>query len=71
MGNLFQLDEWFSNVTPFGHVSQLPVDEFEVVPFFGLIGVAIVLVVAGHTFYSKRDIQGSFTWTLVGEIDSY
>lgn len=41
MGNLFQLDEWFSNVTPFGHVSQLPVDEFEVVPFFGLIGVAI------------------------------
>ena len=43
MGNLFQLDEWFSNVTPFGHVSQLPVDEFEVVPFFGLIGVPLFL----------------------------
>nr|WP_289038416.1 ABC transporter permease [uncultured Allobacillus sp.] len=58
MGNLFQLDEWFSNVTPFGHVSQLPVDDFEAIPFLVLIGLAVILVVAGLKFYSKRDIQG-------------
>ncbi|MBR7553958.1 ABC transporter permease [Allobacillus sp. GCM10007491] len=58
MGNLFQLDEWFSNVTPFGHVSQLPVDEFEVIPFLGLSGVVVIFVIAGLSFYSKRDIQG-------------
>lgn len=58
MGNLFQLDDWIQQISPFGHVPQLPVDDFEWMTVVILSLVAVVLAILGMMLYSKRDIHG-------------
>ncbi|SEA98855.1 ABC-2 type transport system permease protein [Thalassobacillus cyri] len=58
MGGLFQFNEWVVNLSPFGHVPELPVEEVSWMSLLGLTGVAMLLLVAGVVGYRKRDIQG-------------
>ncbi|PGZ15445.1 ABC transporter permease [Bacillus cereus] len=58
LGGLFQLPKWMSNLTPFGYIPRLPVEEVDFVKFSILVVVAIVLMVLGFVGYNKRDIHG-------------
>ncbi|WP_404450588.1 ABC transporter permease [Virgibacillus necropolis] len=58
LGGLFQFPEWVGKLSPFGHIPQLPIEEFEFMPIFILTIIAVILMVAGFIGYKKRDIEG-------------
>jgi len=58
LGGLLQFPEWMGNLSPYGHIPQLPVEEMDVIKVSILTIVAVVLVVAGFVGYNKRDIEG-------------
>ncbi|MFB5661110.1 ABC transporter permease [Alteribacillus sp. HJP-4] len=58
MGGLFQFPEWVSTLTPYGHVSQLPVEELDFVSLAALTAAAVGALTAGFIGYNKRDLQG-------------
>ncbi|MFC2947451.1 ABC transporter permease [Virgibacillus sediminis] len=57
-GGLFDLPDWLSKLSPYGHVPQLPVEDMAAMPVVLLIVSALVLAVAGFIGYNRRDIQG-------------
>ncbi|QKY71041.1 ABC transporter permease [Lentibacillus sp. CBA3610] len=57
-GNMFQFPDWVGNLSPFGYIPELPVDEMEWTPVIILTIVAIGLTVVGMFGYNRRDIQG-------------
>ncbi|WP_026675131.1 ABC transporter permease [Alkalihalobacterium bogoriense] len=58
LGGLLQFPEWMSFLSPFGHIPQLPVEEFKLWIFLLLISVSVVLIVTGFIGYRKRDLVG-------------
>lgn len=56
LGSLFQLPAWVEKLTPFGYVSAIPLEQFDVMQAALLTLVAVVLIVAGFIGYNKRDI---------------
>ena len=58
LGGLLQFPEWMRNVSPYGHIPQLPVEEMNVLTISILLGIAVVLVIVGFIGYNKRDIEG-------------
>jgi len=48
---------WTENLTPFGWVPLLPVDEITLLPLLALTGIAALLTVLGFIGYRKRDIN--------------
>lgn len=58
LGGLLQFPEWMGALSPFGHISQLPVEEIDVVKTVVLVIIAIVLFIAGFSGYRQRDIEG-------------
>ena len=56
MGTLVGLPEWMQKITPFGYISQYPIEEMEVAPLFILTGIAALLLFAGFIGYRKRDM---------------
>ncbi|MFC7320795.1 ABC transporter permease [Halobacillus campisalis] len=58
LGGLFQFPEWVTNLSPFAHIPQLPVDEMQYTNVFILTIVAALFMAAGLLFYRKRDIKG-------------
>ncbi|MEC5425501.1 ABC transporter permease [Virgibacillus sp. C22-A2] len=58
LGGIFQFPEWVGQLSPFGHIPQLPIEELEVMPIIILTLVAVVLIVAGFIGYRNRDIEG-------------
>ncbi|MFZ4452542.1 ABC transporter permease [Salibacterium aidingense] len=58
LGGLFQFPDWVTNLTPFGHIPQLPVEDFKLAAAAGLTGIAIILAAAGFISYNRRDIEG-------------
>lgn len=58
LGGIFQFPEWVGKLSPYGHIPQLPVEEFEFIPIFTLTIIAVALMVAGLVGYKKRDIEG-------------
>ncbi|MCM3716364.1 ABC transporter permease [Alkalihalobacillus oceani] len=57
-GELFQFPSWLMQLTPFGHVPQLPMDEFNYAPAGVLLLVATGLFALAFLGYRRRDIQG-------------
>jgi ABC-2 type transport system permease protein len=47
--------DWFSKLTPYGHVPQLPVDTINYGTLAVLVVIAAALTAAGFVFYRKRD----------------
>lgn len=57
-GGLFQLDDWITNLSPFGHIPQVPVEDMTWVPIIILVVIAAIVTVLGFIGYNKRDIEG-------------
>lgn len=58
MGEMLQLPKWMAELSAFGHIPQLPVEEVNTASIAILVIIAIILIVAGFIGYNKRDIQG-------------
>ncbi|MDR2167406.1 MAG: hypothetical protein LBE35_06130 [Clostridiales bacterium] len=58
-GEMLNLPRVVLNLSPFGHVPQLPMEEVRIAAMLGLAGVAVILGVLGVVAYSKRDLKGS------------
>lgn len=58
LGGLLQFPEWLGNLSPYGHIPQLPVEEMDVMTVSVLTVMAMVLIVVGFFGYRKRDIHG-------------
>jgi ABC-2 type transport system permease protein len=56
LGQILQFPDWLNNLSPFGHIPQLPAKELTVTPLLVLTGVAVVLVAAGLAAFRRREI---------------
>ena len=50
------LPDWLMNVSPFGHIPQLPGGSMDAVPVVTLVAVAIAVAALGLTGLRRRDI---------------
>jgi ABC-2 type transport system permease protein len=57
LGKILQFPDWMNDLSPFGHVPQLPAQELESGPLIGLTAVAAVLLSAGLAGFRRRDVQ--------------
>ncbi|WP_391119151.1 ABC transporter permease [Psychrobacillus sp. L3] len=58
LGGLLQFPNWMSNLSPYGHIPRLPVQEMDYMSVTVLLIIAIVLATAGFISYNRRDILG-------------
>lgn len=56
VGDLLQLPGWFTAISPYDHVAQMPTASFAVVPALVLTGLAAVVLVAAWWRFTRRDI---------------
>ena len=59
LGGLLQFPAWMTNLSPFGHVPQLPAEDFQLTPLLVLAVIAGALATAGVTAFRRRDLQSS------------
>ncbi|AYY11786.1 ABC transporter permease [Actinobacteria bacterium YIM 96077] len=57
LGGLFQFPDWLNNLSPFGHVPQMPSDDFRLTPLLILTAVAAVLIALGLYGFRQRDLD--------------
>ncbi|SNR35085.1 ABC-2 type transport system permease protein [Haloechinothrix alba] len=57
LGGLLQFPEWMNNLSPFGHVPDLPAEELSVLPLLLLTAIAAGLALLGLTAFRQRDLQ--------------
>lgn len=57
LGELFQFPDWVGNLSPYGHIPELPVGEMNAVPVVILSVSAIAVMVLGIIGYRRRDMQ--------------
>lgn len=58
LGGLLQFPDWLQNLSPYGHVPELPVEEPNILAMFVLFVIACGIAVVGFIGYTKRDING-------------
>lgn len=58
LGQMLKLPEWMANLSPYGHIPQLPVEEISYLSLTILSLIAIVLTVIGFIGFRNRDIAG-------------
>lgn len=58
LGGLLQFPEWMANLSPFGHVPQIPVEDMDFMKVMVLTVIAVVITIIGFIAYNKRDIHG-------------
>jgi ABC-2 type transport system permease protein len=56
-GDLMNLPSSVTVLSPFEHVARMPADQFEVVPWVALCGVALCLSAAGQALLARRDLR--------------
>ncbi|MDQ0430707.1 ABC-2 type transport system permease protein [Planomicrobium stackebrandtii] len=56
LGGLFQFPEWVAKLTPYGYVSEIPIEEMDFLNAGILIVVAAVLMMIGVIGFNRRDI---------------
>lgn len=59
LGGLFQWPDWMADLSPFGHVPQLPGAEVEALPIVILLAITAGLVAIGLAGFRRRDIAAS------------
>ncbi|WP_077624394.1 ABC transporter permease [Sediminibacillus massiliensis] len=57
LGGLFQFSDWIGKISPFGHVPQIPIEDFAYMPLILLTVLAFVLIIIGFIGFNKRDIE--------------
>lgn len=58
LGGLLQFPAWLNNLSPYGHISQLPVEELDLWKTLILVILAALLGSLGLLGYRRRDLQG-------------
>ncbi|TWT02512.1 ABC transporter permease [Planomicrobium sp. CPCC 101079] len=56
LGGLFQFPEWVVQLSPFGHVPRIPIEDMNYLKLLLLTGGAAILAALGFAGYNKRDI---------------
>ncbi|MFD0316374.1 ABC transporter permease [Streptomyces flavalbus] len=57
LGQILQFPDWMNNLSPFGHVPQLPAEEMSWTPMLSLTLVAAGLVWLGLAGFRRRDLE--------------
>ncbi|RKS05264.1 ABC-2 type transport system permease protein [Nocardiopsis sp. Huas11] len=55
-GRMLDLPDWMIDLGPFGIVSQLPLEEFDAVPFLAVLGAAAAAGAVGLGGFRRRDL---------------
>jgi len=58
LGGMLKFPDWMGNLSPFGHIPKIPVEEMDYLSVSILTVVAIVITAVGFYGYNKRDIEG-------------
>ncbi|WP_210468238.1 ABC transporter permease [Sporosarcina sp. 6E9] len=58
LGGLLQFPEWLGNLSPFGQVPNIPVEDMDYMKVSILVVIAIIAAVIGFVGYDRRDIEG-------------
>lgn len=56
LGSLFQFPDWVGNLTPFGYVSGIPIEQFDLLQAAVLTLIAVILIILGFVGFNRRDI---------------
>lgn len=59
IGELLKFPDWLMDLSPFNHVPQVPVDDFDVLPLVVLTLIAAALVAVGMVGLQRRDIRSN------------
>ncbi|MBB4911602.1 ABC transporter permease [Actinophytocola algeriensis] len=57
LGQILQFPNWMNNLSPFGHIPQLPVDDLDFVPLLALTALAAALAVGGLLAFREREVN--------------
>jgi ABC-2 type transport system permease protein len=57
LGQILQFPNWMNNLSPFGHIPQLPAGDFALVPLLVLTAVAAALAVWGLLAFREREVN--------------
>jgi ABC-2 type transport system permease protein len=55
-GELFRMPQWLQDLSPFEHLALVPAMDVDWVPFAGLTLLALLLTVAAHVGFDRRDL---------------
>ncbi|WP_031516894.1 ABC transporter permease [Desulfofalx alkaliphila] len=58
LGSLLQLPHWVTNISPFGHIPQVPIEDINYTSMSVLTAIALAFSVIGFIGYNKRDLHG-------------
>lgn len=58
LGKLLQFPEWMARLSPFGNISRIPVEDWDIGRSLLLIAIAAAATLAGFAGYRKRDLEG-------------
>ncbi|TKC16184.1 ABC transporter permease [Robertmurraya kyonggiensis] len=56
LGNMMQFPNWVGQLSPFGHVPQVPIEDATFMPLFILSVIAVGLMILSFIGFRKRDI---------------
>lgn len=59
LGQILQFPNWMNNLSPFGHVPQLPADDLDLVPLVLLTALAAALAAGGLLAFREREVEVS------------
>lgn len=59
LGQILRLPDWLNNLSPFGHIPQLPADELRLTPLVLLTVLAAALLLAGAAAFRERGVNDS------------
>lgn len=57
LGQILQFPQWMSNLSPFGHVPQLPAEELRLAPLIVLVAITAALLAIGFAGLRRRDLE--------------
>jgi ABC-2 type transport system permease protein len=57
LGQILQFPDWMNDLSPFGHVPQLPAGDLDWTPLAVLTAVAAVLIAVGLAGFRRRDLE--------------
>lgn len=58
LGGLLQFPDWMGQLSPFGNIPLVPIEDINITTISIMTALAMVLIVIGFMGYNKRDIQG-------------
>jgi len=58
LGNLMQFPDWVGQLSPFGHVPKVPIEDIAYLPLFILTIIAVGFMILSFIGFRKRDIEG-------------